>query len=317
MLPSKPSSLSALASLIVNGISAIEAGCADRNVQYPTLDDPPTPESLAIQQEFSEQSIIIVAAAYQLMATLMPPQSFYRKMLYGVSKVELLTDHVVLIFVIQVQQTVAVGVAEAGHVAEVLRDAGPEVRALVTQALSAHLKLDVMQGINVSDIGKRTTLDPKKLGSDKSSSDIFKISRLYSPYPSSPHHPARVQGGVAGLLHQQPHFSNAGHRQAIEGHLSGVCAFFFQFLSSSHATISQPGRKIRWCIWFCSAHRRAVSSLRSHLCHVITLMNLVALLALAISRKLPGMQLRLLQTPKPVTLRSHRIVRCSEPLAKI
>ena len=86
MSSSRVSSLSALAGVITNGISAIEAGCTSRDVQYPTLDDPPTPESLAIQQDFSDQSLLVVAAAYQLVATLMSPHSFYQKMMSGVSR---------------------------------------------------------------------------------------------------------------------------------------------------------------------------------------------------------------------------------------
>ena len=79
------SSIAALAQIIASGVATIEAGCANKHVQYPSLDDDPTPESLAIQDEFSQNALPVIAAAHQLMATLMPPHSYYQKLLYGVS----------------------------------------------------------------------------------------------------------------------------------------------------------------------------------------------------------------------------------------
>lgn len=79
------SSIAALTQIIASGVAAIEAGCASKNIQYPSPDDVPTPESLAIQEEFSQNALPVIAAAHQLMATLMSPHSYYQKLLYGVS----------------------------------------------------------------------------------------------------------------------------------------------------------------------------------------------------------------------------------------
>ncbi|TCD62062.1 hypothetical protein EIP91_007521 [Steccherinum ochraceum] len=121
---SATSDLSALLRIITNGITAIESSCAKRGVHYPSLDDALTLDSVAIQESLVEEALPVIAAAYQVVATLMSPQSFQQKMLYG--------------------QTVAIGVAEAGHVAEILREAGPK-------------------GLHASEIAKHTTLDPRRL----------------------------------------------------------------------------------------------------------------------------------------------------------
>ncbi|TCD62058.1 hypothetical protein EIP91_007517 [Steccherinum ochraceum] len=120
------SPLSPLLKVISHGIASIEAGCAARGVSYPSLDTPLTPQSLAIQESFVTEALPVIAAAHQLMATLMNPRSFFNTLLFGSL------------------QSVALGIAEAGHVAEILKEAGPE-------------------GKSAADIAKHTALDPQKL----------------------------------------------------------------------------------------------------------------------------------------------------------
>ncbi|KAH8102740.1 S-adenosyl-L-methionine-dependent methyltransferase [Cristinia sonorae] len=123
---SSPSHLTALLQIISDGVNSIEADCNSRNLQYPTLEDPLTPDSIALQEGYAQDALPVIAAAYQLMATLMSPHSFYHKMIFAAD------------------QTIALGVAEAGHVAEILREGGPE-------------------GVHVSDITAKNKMEPKRL----------------------------------------------------------------------------------------------------------------------------------------------------------
>ncbi|TCD62059.1 hypothetical protein EIP91_007518 [Steccherinum ochraceum] len=116
------SDLPALLRIITNGITAIESSCTQRGIRYPSLDDSLTPESLAIQESLAEEALPVIAAAHQVMATLMSSRSFHQKIIYGS------------------QQSVAIGVAEAGHVAEILREAGPKPTALSPRKLSHYLR---------------------------------------------------------------------------------------------------------------------------------------------------------------------------------
>ena len=70
------SSIEALAKIISAGVQDIEAQCAARGVAYPTPDVVCSPETDAIQNEFSSQATPIIAAAYQLIATLSHPQPY-------------------------------------------------------------------------------------------------------------------------------------------------------------------------------------------------------------------------------------------------
>ena len=79
------SPLSALLKIISDGVATIEVECASRNVKYPSLDDPLTPESIALQEALAQETLPIIAATYQLMATLMSPHSYYHKVVFGVS----------------------------------------------------------------------------------------------------------------------------------------------------------------------------------------------------------------------------------------
>ena len=70
------SSLQALAQLISNGVAKIESSCAADGQSYPSLDDPLTLESSRIQTQYTSEAAPIIAAAYQLIATLTQPSPY-------------------------------------------------------------------------------------------------------------------------------------------------------------------------------------------------------------------------------------------------
>ena len=70
------SSLEALAQIIAAGTKDIAAQCAARGAAYPTPDVLCSPESDALQNACAGQAAPVVAAAYQLIATLSHPQPF-------------------------------------------------------------------------------------------------------------------------------------------------------------------------------------------------------------------------------------------------
>ena len=60
--------------------------------------------------------------------------------------------------------TAALGVAEAGNVAEILRVAGPKVGTIISaMSLIAPPTLTVLQGMHVKEIASKNDMDAKKL----------------------------------------------------------------------------------------------------------------------------------------------------------
>ncbi|KII92454.1 hypothetical protein PLICRDRAFT_172543 [Plicaturopsis crispa FD-325 SS-3] len=108
---------------------AIESSCTARGVQLPTLDEPFTPQSELPRRdpEVLAATSIIVAAAAQLTA-LVTPAPLY-----------LITN------VMQFLVSSALRVAEATHISEILREAGP-------------------QGLHINEIAAINHTDPSKLG---------------------------------------------------------------------------------------------------------------------------------------------------------
>lgn len=67
------STLKVLSDIISSEIDKIESGCIARGYSYPNLDDSYTPESNAVQGQYAGEAAPIIAAAYQLIATLSSP----------------------------------------------------------------------------------------------------------------------------------------------------------------------------------------------------------------------------------------------------
>lgn len=63
------SELKALLKLITTGVERLQAECDSRNIVFPPLDEPFTPEVQALQMEMLTDVITVVAAANQLAAT--------------------------------------------------------------------------------------------------------------------------------------------------------------------------------------------------------------------------------------------------------
>ena len=70
------STLEALAQIISNGVNDIQAKCAERGLSYPDPNVLCSPESDSVQNQFSSESAPVIAAAYQLIATLSHPQPY-------------------------------------------------------------------------------------------------------------------------------------------------------------------------------------------------------------------------------------------------
>ncbi|OCH94555.1 S-adenosyl-L-methionine-dependent methyltransferase [Obba rivulosa] len=118
--------LLALSKLIADGVAAIQSKCDARNTPFPPLDSTYTPQSDAIRMEVIADTLPIIAAANQLIATLQVPQ------MYAV--------HMGCVLHISAAWTTVT----SGHVIEILREAGP-------------------QGAHVNDIAARNGMDPSKL----------------------------------------------------------------------------------------------------------------------------------------------------------
>lgn len=73
---SEMSTLTALSQIISNGIDKIESACAAQGEAYPMLDDPYNAENDKIQNKYAVEASLIVAAAFQLIATLTNPDPY-------------------------------------------------------------------------------------------------------------------------------------------------------------------------------------------------------------------------------------------------
>ncbi|ETW84678.1 hypothetical protein HETIRDRAFT_124158 [Heterobasidion irregulare TC 32-1] len=121
--------LKQLSDLIATSVRDIDAACDARGVSFPSLDEPFSEESERARQEEEVLSSIgiIVAAATQLIAVARAPSNYLLSM------------------VLQHTIPACLGAANDGHVAEILREAGP-------------------QGAHVSDIAKRNGMNAARIG---------------------------------------------------------------------------------------------------------------------------------------------------------
>lgn len=83
------SSIRALAELIIENVDVLEADCAGRGVEVPSLLEPFTPGSgFAMDKpEVRKATSVIAAAAQQLVQTVRPPQMNLITTSYGVSSI--------------------------------------------------------------------------------------------------------------------------------------------------------------------------------------------------------------------------------------
>lgn len=105
------SPLIALSGIISQNIQALESAYSKQGLSFPSLDDPFNPGPLDDDPELGAQKRLIVAAAYQIIATVRSP-------------LETIQDYAPAMYL-----TSSLGLVDEADVADALKDAGPEVRA--------------------------------------------------------------------------------------------------------------------------------------------------------------------------------------------
>ncbi|THH07842.1 hypothetical protein EW145_g3108 [Phellinidium pouzarii] len=125
------SDLKALRDIISSSVDKIVGVCASTGKDFPSLDQPIqfsefSPDGIRNHPDVADNVGLIVAAAFQLIATVQPPASTLTTSAFRFSL------------------PVALGIAEATHVAEIIRPAGTK-------------------GVHITDIAKKSGADPKKL----------------------------------------------------------------------------------------------------------------------------------------------------------
>ncbi|EKM56174.1 uncharacterized protein PHACADRAFT_196229 [Phanerochaete carnosa HHB-10118-sp] len=149
------STLDALVQIIANGVKDIQSKSAERGTPWPTPDTSLSPESEKLQSGLAASTAPVIAAAWQLIATLKHPQTY-------------LLDLVLSSFL-----SGSMSVAEAAYVPNVLRKAGTKV------------------GLHVNDIAAVRNIDAGKLGRilrhlasrhifEEVAPDIFRNNRISS-----------------------------------------------------------------------------------------------------------------------------------------
>ncbi|EMD35487.1 hypothetical protein CERSUDRAFT_116232 [Gelatoporia subvermispora B] len=118
--------LETLASIISRGVATIQTKCAERGTKFPTLDDPFSLAGEAVRQSVFGDTMAVIAAAHQLIATLQPPGQFAGT----------IVGHI--------QPNAALRAVMAGNVPEILRDAGT-------------------QGMHADEIAAKNNMDSHKL----------------------------------------------------------------------------------------------------------------------------------------------------------
>ncbi len=158
----------ALAELVLQNIDALEADCTVATPKVPSLQDP-----YAIGTDFTledadvqKASTVIVAAAQQLIQTIQTPQVNLLMTAYSVSSkyfVFLCLDFTVK-SPFQTTLTGAIRVATEFHIADILREAGPAVRIILTGFCHGSDKFMKKSGLHVKEISSKCKADPVKIG---------------------------------------------------------------------------------------------------------------------------------------------------------
>lgn len=107
---SSTSPLAALAEIISQGVQTLESAYAKEGVPFPSLDEPFTPGPLDGDPDVGNATRLVIAAAYQIIATVRPPLETI-----------MLSAPAMLL-------SSSLGVAEEANIADVLKEAGPQVR---------------------------------------------------------------------------------------------------------------------------------------------------------------------------------------------
>lgn len=121
----------ALAELILENIDVLEADCAGRDIEVPSLQEPFKPGTgFALDKpDVRKASSVVVAAAQQLIHTVRPPQVNLLTTAYGVSSHLITIALILTLNSADLQHTLTGGirVAVEFHIADILKEAGPSV----------------------------------------------------------------------------------------------------------------------------------------------------------------------------------------------
>ena len=81
------SELFTLAKIISDSVQSLDRACTDNGLTFPSLNDPFTPQSEAFRSnpDASEAASRIAAAAFQLVASVLPPPATVLSLISGVS----------------------------------------------------------------------------------------------------------------------------------------------------------------------------------------------------------------------------------------
>ncbi|EKM56173.1 uncharacterized protein PHACADRAFT_122410 [Phanerochaete carnosa HHB-10118-sp] len=148
------STLDALVQIIANGVKDIQSKSAERGMPYPTPDTPLSPESEKLQSDLATDAAPVIAAAWQLIATLKRPHIYFLELALS----SFLSG--------------SISVAEAAYVPDVLREAGTK-------------------GLHVNEIAAVRNVDAGKLGRilrhltswhifEEVAPDVFRNNRISS-----------------------------------------------------------------------------------------------------------------------------------------
>jgi hypothetical protein len=104
------SPLTALAGIISQGAQTLESAYSKQGLSFPSLDKPFNPGPLDDDPELSATTRLVVAAAYQIIATVRSP-------------LETIQDYAPAMYL-----TSSLGLVDEADVVDVLKGAGPQVR---------------------------------------------------------------------------------------------------------------------------------------------------------------------------------------------
>ena len=108
---SSTSPLAALAEIISQGVQNLESAYSKKGHSFPSLNEPFKPGPLDDDADVGNTTRLIVAAAYQIIATVRPPLE------------------TIMLQAPAMYMTATLGVVDDANIADVLKEAGPQVRA--------------------------------------------------------------------------------------------------------------------------------------------------------------------------------------------
>ncbi|KAH8981148.1 S-adenosyl-L-methionine-dependent methyltransferase [Lactarius akahatsu] len=123
---SSTSPLVALARIISQGVQTLESAYSKKNLSFPSLDEPFKPSPLDDDPDVGNTTRLVIAAAFQIIATVRPPQ-------------ETILDYAPAMYL-----SATLGVVDEANIADALKEAGPK-------------------GLHVNDISTKTGVDSDKL----------------------------------------------------------------------------------------------------------------------------------------------------------